>query len=319
MTRRKISAIVPTFDRPAMLRQALQSIRDLEASDDDLSIEIVVGDHGHKPETQAICADFGAVHALAQGQGASVGRNAALEASGGEFIAFLDDDDVWLTSHLRPHLAFLDANPDFDAVFGQAIYADPELNPYGPPWPEQAPGEGDVLLRTMLGGLFPQIGTVLARRSVIETYGVFDVVINGGEDWDWQLRIAGAHKLGHVPVPSILFRGRPKGSFDAMQRNRIGIGQRIFFRHALAQRRIWRSPHDLMRGYHDTLQHFYAYFLEKARWDVAHNHRWEAVKVMGTLIASLPLLVLADLTRPSELRSVASEIVRGIASEKEES
>lgn len=309
--------IVPTYDRPAMLRQALQSIRDVEADGDDPSLEIIVGDHGHKPETKKTCADFDAIHALAEGRGASVGRNAAFKVAGGDFIAFLDDDDVWLKSHLRPHLAFLDANPNFDAVFGQASYADPDLNPYGPPWPKQPPGEGDVLLRAMLGGFFPQIGTVVARRSAIETYGPFDVVVDGGEDWDWQLRIASAHKLGHVSVPSILFRGRPKGSYDAMQRNRIGVGQRIFLRHALAQRRIWRSPHDLMRGYHDTLHHFYAYFLEKARRDVAQNHRWEAVKVLGTLFASLPLLVLADLTRPSELRSVAGEIVRGPSGEKE--
>jgi len=316
VTRRKISVIVPTFDRPALLRQALQSIRDVEG--DDLSIELIIGDNGHKPATREVCAEFGAIHVLAAGKGASVGRNAALAHASGEFVAFLDDDDVWLKDNMRPQLAFLDAHPDFDAVFGQGIYADPELEPYGRPWPEEPPGEGDALVRRMLGGLFPQIGTVLARRSAFEKYGLFDSVIEGGEDWDWQLRIARAHKHGYVATPCMLVRVRPAGSYDALQQNRIRTARHIFLRHGLKSLRVWRSPWDFVRGYHDVLQHFYAYFIENARRSVRQTKRFEALGMMGVLAANLPLLFMADLVRPSELRVLAMEVVRGVPDNSKE-
>jgi glycosyltransferase involved in cell wall biosynthesis len=314
--RRRITVIVPTFDRPVLLRQALQSIRDVEAAGDDLEIELIIGDNGHKPATKEICAEFGAIHVLAEGKGASVGRNAALTQATGEFVAFLDDDDVWLRENMRPQLAFLDAHPEFDAAFGQGIYADPELKPYGPPWPETSPGEGNALVRRMLGGLFPQIGTVLIRRAAFARYGLFDSVIEGGEDWDFQLRIARAHKHGFVATPCMLVRVRPVGSYDALQQNRIKTARHIFLRHALRSLRVWRSPWDFVRGYHDVLQHFYSYFIENARRSVRQTHRRaEALKMMGVLAVNVPLLFMADLVRPSELRVLASEVVRGNADE----
>lgn len=312
--RRRISTIVPTFDRPALLRQALQSIRDVEAAGDDIEIELIIGDNGHKPATKEICAEFNAIHVLAEGKGASVGRNAALKRATGEFVAFLDDDDVWLKENMRPQLAFLDAHPEFDAAFGQGIYADPELKPYGPPWPEVHPGEGKALVRRMLGGLFPQIGTVLVRRAAFERYGVFDPVVEGGEDWDFQLRIARAHKHGFVATPCMLVRVRAPGGYDALQKDRIRTARHIFLRHALKSLPVWRSPWDFVRGYHDVLQHFYTYFIENARRSVRQTHkRFEALRMMGVLAANVPLLFMADLVRPSELRILAAEIVRGHA------
>ena len=302
--------IVPTLDRPALLRQALESIRAVEADGEDLSIELIVGDQGHTEETRRVCDEFGAIRALAQGRRASMARNAGLAQASGEFVAFLDDDDFWLRGHLRPHIALLDANPHLDAAFGQAIYADPELKPYGTAWPEAPPGAGDALLRAMLGGLFPQIGTVVMRRSAIEAHGDFDVVIEGGEDWDWQLRLARAHKHGYVETPCMLVRVRPVGSYDKLQQRRIGIARQIFLRHALGSMRIWRSPHDFMRGYHDVLQHFYAYFIEKARWNAQRAHRLDAVRMMGILAVNMPLLFVADLLRPSQLRELAMEVMR---------
>jgi len=300
---RRVSVIVPTYNRLPMLRQALASIRELEAANPDVEFEIVVGDNGLDDENRKACEEFGGVYAPAPGRGAAYARNAAMRAATAELIAFLDDDDAWLPGHVRPHLDFLDTHPEYDAVFGQAIYADPELRPTGEPWPEEHPGRGDDLTRRMLSGLFPQIGTVVARRSVIDQIGYFDTKLIGGQDLDWLLRLAGRHKLGFVPASCILFRGRVGGTSDALQRMRIGFDFRVFMRHGLPNAlRLWKTPIGFIRAYHASLIHYYYYFHRKAIWFAEHGSLGETLEALVTPALYLPVLVAADLVRPTPLR-----------------
>ena len=259
---RKVSVIVPTYDRPALLREALTSIRALEGP--DLTFEILVGDNGVSTETWTIAEEFGAIYLKASTRGASAARNVGLRVATGEYLAFLDDDDVWLPGNVRPHIALLDANPTLDAVIGQAIYTDPRLVPIGAPWPQDVPGASNQMLRKMLSGLFPQIGTAVARMAVRKRSGEFDEALIGGEDLDWLLRLARRRCLGFVAAPCILCRARPAGSYDALQRQRISYDRRVFFRHAVPEWRIWRSPLDFSKAYSGTLMHFYQYFVDAA-------------------------------------------------------
>jgi glycosyltransferase involved in cell wall biosynthesis len=301
--KRKISVVVPTFDRLPMLREALASIRSVEGSGVQAEFEIVVGDNGLKEETRRLCLEYGATYAPAYGRGASYARNAAMAAASGDFIAFLDDDDVWLHGHIEPHLAHLDAHPDHDAVFGQAIYTDPELNPTGAPWPTN-PGSGDDLLRRLLSGLFPQIGTVVARRSVIDSVGYFDTQLIGGQDLDWLLRLATKNKLGFVPTPCILFRGRPDGTYDALQRMRVRFDRQVFLRHGMPNAlRLWRTPLGMIHAYHKTLLHFYRYFTDKAIWCAENGSAGDVLRALKVPALYTPLLLAHEIFRPSSLRS----------------
>jgi len=301
--KRRISVVVPTFDRLAMLREALASIRDVESSGVQAEFEIVVGDNGLKEETRRLCLEYGAVYVPAHGRGASYARNAAMGAASGDFIAFLDDDDVWLRGHIEPHLAYLDAHPDHDAVFGQAIYTDPELNPTSAPWPED-PGSGDDLTRRMLSGLFPQIGTVVARRSVIDSIGSFDTRLIGGQDLDWLLRFATKNKLGFVPTPCILFRGRALETYDALNRMRVRFDRQVFLRHAMPNAlRLWKSPLDMIRAYHKTLFHFYRYFTNRAIWCAENGSAGDVVRELKVPALYLPLLLASEIFQQSPLRT----------------
>src|SRR5215467_16114485 len=139
---RRVSVIVPTSDRPSTLREALASIRALEGP--DLIFEILVADNGNNPATKTVVEEFGAVYLRTACKGASAARNVALRAATGDYLAFLDDDDVWLPSHVRGHLALLDEHPEFEAAVGQVVSATPDLQPSGAPWPVDAPRDGDL-------------------------------------------------------------------------------------------------------------------------------------------------------------------------------
>lgn len=301
--KRKISVVVPTFDRLPMLREALASIRNVEGSGVHAEFEIVVGDNGLKEETRRLCLEYGAIYAPAYGRGASYARNAAMAAASGDFIAFLDDDDVWLPGHIESHLAHLDSHPDHDAVFGQAIYTDHELKPISAPWPTN-PGSGDDLLRRLLSGLFPQIGTVVARRSVIDSIGYFDTELIGGQDLDWQLRLATKNRLGFVPTPCLLFRGRPPGTYDALQRMRVAFDRKVFLRHGMPNAwRLWKTPIGMIRAYHGTLLHFHRYFTDKAIWCAENGSAGDVLRALRVPALYTPLLLILEILTRSPLRT----------------
>jgi glycosyltransferase involved in cell wall biosynthesis len=273
---RIVSVIIGTRNRPDTLRVALASIRALEGP--DLKFEILVGDNGTTPETRDVVAEFGGIYDQTDVYGCPAARNVAMKRVTGEFIAFLDDDDVWLPGHVRPHIAFLDAHPDHDAVFGQIVTADENLTPITTPWPDRLPEDGDVF-HHMLQGYFPQVGATLMRRKMLDTYGLMDETLIGDSDWDWQLRVARNHKIGFVRSACVLFRQRTMGSFDKLQLKRTRYTRKIFMRHAMADLRRWRGPISFLRSYFGAVSTYHSYFMDAAEYRALQGDR------MGTLRA----------------------------------
>jgi glycosyltransferase involved in cell wall biosynthesis len=301
MIKRLISVIVPTRDRPDTLRQALASIRALEA--DDLTFEIIVGDNGADHETKKIAADFAAIHMPVKEKGAAAARNAGLRAATGEFLAFLDDDDIWLPAHIRGHLKILDERPDIEAVLAQVIAVDEDLRQLGEPWPARAPSEPDALVKAMLSGYYPQIGATIVRASARDAVGEFDLALLGDQDWDWQLRIARRRRAVYLQLPCVLFRQRPPGSYDALRLRRLGYARKVFLRHALPEWRVFGSPKALTTSYRDVVWQYFQYFTEAAIARAAAGaNRGEVWRAIWGAFRALPLRTTFHLVGPRPLR-----------------
>jgi glycosyltransferase involved in cell wall biosynthesis len=298
---RRISVVVPTRDRPDYLRQALASIRALEAS--DLKFEILVGDNGSDPRTVAVAEEFGAIHIPVSRTGAGAARNAGLSAASGDYIAFLDDDDVWLPEHIRPHMALFDEHPELDGVMAQVIAVDDELRHLDEPWPVRAPQDGDALLQSMLSGYYPQIGATIVRATVRESVGLFDESLLGDQDWDWQLRVARLRNLRYTPTPCVLFRQRPPGSYDALRFRRLGFGRRVFFRHAIPELRVWASPRAVTHAYQNVMWQYYEYFVDAATERAAQGRpRGEIWRAIWGAFRTFPLRATYHLIAAKPLR-----------------
>jgi GT2 family glycosyltransferase len=104
-----VSVVIPTYNRAHWLRQAIRSA--LQQSHRPL--EILVVDDGSTDDTAALCAEMGPpVRHVAQAHaGAAVARNRGLQEARGEYVAFLDSDDLWEPSKLEIHLAVHRALP----------------------------------------------------------------------------------------------------------------------------------------------------------------------------------------------------------------
>ncbi|MFT3723043.1 MAG: glycosyltransferase family A protein [Hyphomonadaceae bacterium] len=305
---RIVSVVIGTRNRPDTLRAALASIRALEGA--DLKFEILVGDNGTTPETPGVVAEFGGVYDKTDVYGCPAARNLAMRRITGEFVAFLDDDDLWLPGHIRPHIAFLDAHPDHEAVFGQVVSTDENLNPTDPPWPSDLPADGDVFT-TMMSGYFPQVGATLVRARAVEKYGLMDDSLIGDSDWDWQLRIARDHRIGFVKTPCVLFRQRAKGSFDKLQMTRVMYTRKIFLRHAWPNRRRWKSLRGVARSFFYSRQYYYQYFAEVAADRAKAGKRFSAMAAMWDAFRVFPTRAVRSLMRPSALRQALGGVVSG--------
>lgn len=134
--------------------------------------------------------------------------NRALEEANGEFVAVLNDDDLWAPAKLERQVALLDANPEVGLVHTDGWFIDGDGNrmegsPLGFEFPRFE--TGDVLL-----GLVYQnkiiASAALARRECFQQLGGFNQDFFGSGDWEMWFRIAERWKVGFVAEPLTFYR-----------------------------------------------------------------------------------------------------------------
>jgi glycosyltransferase involved in cell wall biosynthesis len=185
---RSVSAVIPTRNRPELLRRAIGAMLGQEG--DHLSEIIVVFDQSDPDDSlTALSADVPIrVVANTHSPGLAGARNTGIETAGSDWIAFCDDDDVWLEDKLDRQCRAVAANPDACFAVGSVIIAYGEKRVHRKTELEFI-GLGD-LLRDRIMEAHPS--TYLVRREAIERWGPVDEELPGGyaEDYDWLLRAA---------------------------------------------------------------------------------------------------------------------------------
>jgi hypothetical protein len=188
-----VSVIIPTHSRPHLLPRAVESAR---AAGRD--VEIIVVDDASTDETARVCRGLRGIKyvRLERNQGVAGARNVGILASSGEYVAFLDDDDLRLPGSLDLQVEALAAKPGAGLVCGPVLLADQDGNADGrvvsPP-----PGGGDVFWEVIELGFFLLPTSVVMRRECLFRVGLFNSRLAGIDDWDMWVRVA---ELFHVVV-----------------------------------------------------------------------------------------------------------------------
>jgi glycosyltransferase involved in cell wall biosynthesis len=204
----RVSVIIPTYNRAALLKKALQSILDQTFH----SYEIIVVDDGSTDDTRDAVAAFASpkIRYLRQeNKGRSHARNLALAEARGEYIAFLDSDDMFTRDKLEKQVALLDANPEYGMAYASARVLDdndkeifrPHRSKKGTPF----------YLATESGFIYEKIAfylpvtvilpTVMVRNKVMKIVGGFDENLHRFEDTDMWRRISKITKIIAIPEP----------------------------------------------------------------------------------------------------------------------
>ncbi len=202
-----VSVVIPTHNRAVLVRQAIDSV----LSQTDPAREIFVVDDGSTDDTQKQLATYGdRIRVMYHPQGGvAAARNQALRVAAGQWIGFLDDDDVWLPTKLERQMTLIKQNPELGLVHCSDYAVDDQLNILYPRTisPEN---RGDIFERLLMGNFIFQ-SCVLVRRDVLEKAGYMDPVLRFAPDWDLWLKIGAKYSTDFVAEPLVLCRQSASG------------------------------------------------------------------------------------------------------------
>lgn len=196
----KVSVIIPAYNAEDFIREAVdsalaQTLRDLE---------VIVVDDSSTDDTPLILKGYGdriTVHRQAN-TGVSGARNTGTRLSTGEWVAFLDADDVWRPTKLEAQLAISRTPISYTNRFNfGARGALPEVQSEVTPLLS-----GDVFTPLLLRGNFITVSSVMMTREVFDELGGFVHQPGGCEDWDFWLRASQHHEFSVCLEPLVGYR-----------------------------------------------------------------------------------------------------------------
>lgn len=192
--RPRVSVIIPTHNRHKLLQDAVESA----LAQTYPNLEIIVVDDGSTDNTAEIVAQYGGkvTYIKQANQDVAAARNTGIRAASGEYLTFLDDDDLIMPTKIARQVQVLFSRSEVGLVHCRFYYANEKGEPV---YQVGLLPEGDVLPR-LLRNNFIWMGAPLVRRRCLDQVGWFDEQIPAiTADWDMWLRIAQAgYRFGCV-------------------------------------------------------------------------------------------------------------------------
>jgi glycosyltransferase involved in cell wall biosynthesis len=204
-----ISVIIPTYNRASFLGEAIVSVLGQDffhRAGPEHSFELLIIDDGSDDNTRAVAESFGApaIYQYQPHLGVSAARNLGLKLSQGEFIAFLDSDDLWRKEKIGTQMSFLKAFPQARVCYTEEIWIrrGARLNQK-----ERHRKYSGWIFDKVLPLCLLSLSSCLFRREVFEDIGVFDETLPVCEDYDLGIRLAQRYPVYLIAAPLIIKRG----------------------------------------------------------------------------------------------------------------
>jgi hypothetical protein len=208
-----VSVVIATRNRPRLLRLALASVAAQEDMPAGAVEAVVVNDGGTDLTAELANAAAAGLRVqpvvLQARRGLPAARNAGIDVARGEFLAFLDDDDVFLPGHLHAALQVLGSG-DADAAYTTCLISPVRIDP-AQPAPEVGVSNGYPFDPGLLSvaNYIPVHSAVLRRPASASVR--FDQELAALEDWDFWLRLSRdyGYRFVHVAVPTVVYHRIP--------------------------------------------------------------------------------------------------------------
>lgn len=227
-----ISVIIPTYNSSAYIRRTLDSV----TSQHVLPSEIVIVDDGSSDNTVETIADYKSAKKNAQvpirvfrqnNMGAGAARNRAVKEATGEWIAFLDSDDIWMPGKMEAVWSSVEAYPDYSIIAHDEYAVDEKdmesrrLCSLHKEYDELK----DLFVQLYEGNIF-STSCMVIKKEIIERAGGFDETLRSAQDYDLWIRCSLFGKLHYIPEPYEIYVTR-EGNITANTYRRYNCEMRI--------------------------------------------------------------------------------------------
>ena len=193
----KVSVIIPAYNAERYIREAIDSVLNQTFKD----FEIIVIDDGSTDNTSKILESYGnKIRWKSQeNKGQASAQNEGIKIAKGDYLAYLDADDIYFPKILETQVKYLDKHSDAGLVYSDYYQIDDKKilkiaksQPF------------DYLL--LLQNNYICKSTVMHRRECLVCANLFDESINGRDDWDMWVRISEKFKAGYINKPLVKYR-----------------------------------------------------------------------------------------------------------------
>ena len=238
----QVSVIIPTYNRAAMVTEAVKSVLTQEMTD----FELIVIDDGSTDKTGKRLSGFGSrlKYYQQENAGVSAARNCGLALSTAPLVAFLDSDDLWLPAKLRVQYNYMTEHPEVYICQTEEVWwrNSRQVNPKK----HHRKPSGDIFRRS-LNLCLVSPSAVMMRRELFEKVGYFDEDLPAAEDYDMWLRVSVDHTVPLLPDPLVIKRGGHSDQLSArsgIDRYRIKALKKLLESDRLSNRQyqwVWQA------------------------------------------------------------------------------
>lgn len=199
----KVSVVIPAYNAITYLPETLDSV--LKQTFTDFEVLLINDGSTDSVVTWASEITDPRVRLISQeNQGLPGARNTGITHAQGEYIAFLDADDLWEPTKLEKQVQSFQGNPAVGVVYTWTLLIQEHGKPTGRIFASQA--EGNVWRQLLETDVISNGSSAMVRRDCFEAVGVFDRTLTSAEDLDMWLRIAVHYQFAVVKEPLTLYR-----------------------------------------------------------------------------------------------------------------
>jgi glycosyltransferase involved in cell wall biosynthesis len=201
-----VSVIIPAYNAAPWIAETIDSVLNQTFKD----FEVIVVDDGSTDATAEVVASYKPQiqYLYKNNGGPSSARNTGICAARGQYIAFLDADDLWLPEKLQIQMQLFIQNPSLAWVYSNGLIFEenPNKNPHL--FSQSSYMYSGEILRPLLLQDFVASPTPIVRRDVFKDVGLFneESSFKSVEDWDMWLRIAARYPVGFIDKPLVKYR-----------------------------------------------------------------------------------------------------------------
>lgn len=270
-----VSVVIPVYNGATTVKQTIESVLQQTYQD----FEIIVINDGSQDESLAVISSIQDERIKVfsySNAGLSASRNRGFALACGQFIAFLDADDLWTSDKLELQLKALEQNPQAFVAYSWTDHIDENGKFLRPA--SYTSVNGNIYERLLIGNFLACGSNALIRTQALKEVGGFDESLNSAEDWDMWLRLAARYEFVAVPRPQVLYRISPysmSANISKMETASLQVIERAYS----------QAPESLQHLKKQSLGFLYKFLMSKALQDRASKQRGlKATKVLISYI-----------------------------------